>query len=126
MAQHALTHNPPENRSFGSAITPDGKMIAFGDMRGLHLRLIDTGEVHDVALPPEMTGAVWEMAWFPDGQKLLLTTYSPSGFVVWQGSIFVGTFRKTVDGELRCSCLAPRQCDCSRCGRWTSDLALRT
>jgi eukaryotic-like serine/threonine-protein kinase len=95
MEERAMTHNPPENRSFGSAITPDGKMIAFGDTRGLHLKLIDTGEVRDVSLPPEVDGDVWEMAWYPDGQRILLTTYSPTnGFVVWQGSIFVGAFRK--------------------------------
>jgi eukaryotic-like serine/threonine-protein kinase len=93
--ERAMTHNPPENRSFGSAITPDGKMIAFGDTRGLHLKLIDTGEVRDVSLPPELDGDVWEMSWYPDGQRILLTTFSPSnGFVVWQGSIFDGAFRK--------------------------------
>jgi hypothetical protein len=93
--ERAVTHNPPENRSFGSAITPDGQMIAFGDTRGLHLKLIDTGEVRDVSLPPELDGEVWEMSWYPDGQRILLTTFSPSnGFTVWQGSIFVGAFRK--------------------------------
>jgi Tol biopolymer transport system component/predicted Ser/Thr protein kinase len=94
MEERAMTHNPPENRSFGSAITPDGKMIAFGDTLGLHLKLIDTGEVRDVSLPPDL-GDVWEMSWYPDGQRILLTTYSPSnGFSVWQGSIFAGSFRK--------------------------------
>jgi serine/threonine protein kinase/Tol biopolymer transport system component len=95
MKERAMTHNPPENRSFGSAITPDGKMIAFGDTLGLHLKLIDTGEVRDVSLPPDLDGDVWEMSWYPDGQRILLTTYSASnGFSVWQGSIFVGAFRK--------------------------------
>jgi Tol biopolymer transport system component len=95
MTERALTHNPPENRTFGSALSADGKMIAFADTRGLHLQIIDTGEVHDVALPAEISAMVWELALFPDGQRLLLTTYSPeTGFAVWSGSIFGGAFRK--------------------------------
>ncbi len=95
MTERALTHNPPENRTFGAAISPDGKMMAYGDTRGLHLDLIDTGEVHDIPLPPEIDGSVWEVAWFPDGQRLLVTTYNPNeGFAVWQTSMFGGAVRK--------------------------------
>ncbi|MGC1645082.1 MAG: protein kinase [Candidatus Sulfotelmatobacter sp.] len=95
MTERQLTHNPPENRTFGSAISPDGKILAFGDTRGLHVSSIESGEVHDIPLPKEVDDAVWEVAWFPDGQKLVVTAESPDrGSTVWLVSIFGGTPRK--------------------------------
>jgi serine/threonine protein kinase/Tol biopolymer transport system component len=89
-----LTHNPPENRVFGGAIAPDGKLIAFTDVRGLHITTLDSGEVHDVGLPDEARKDASVVTWFPDGQKLLLTTYNPSGEdAVWLVSIFGGSPR---------------------------------
>jgi eukaryotic-like serine/threonine-protein kinase len=76
LTERQLTYNPPENRTFGSAISPDGKLLASADTRGLHLISVDTGETHDIALPDEMRTNLWEVAWFPDGQKLLLSTRS--------------------------------------------------
>ena len=95
MTERQLTHNPPENRTFGSAISPDGKFLAFADTRGLHLSAVDSGEVHDITVPEEIRHSAWEVAWFPDGQKLLVTTYSPDkGYDIWVTSIFGGTARK--------------------------------
>ena len=89
-----LTHNPPENRVFGSAISPDGKLIAFTDVRGLHFSTLDSGEVHDIALPDKARKGASVVTWFPDGQKLLLTTYDPSaGDSIWLASIFGGSPR---------------------------------
>ena len=91
MTEVQLTHNPPENRVFGSAITPDGRMIAFTDVRGLHISTLDLGELHDIALPDEIRDSATNLAWFPDGQKLLLTAYnSNEGFSIWLTSIFGG------------------------------------
>jgi serine/threonine protein kinase/Tol biopolymer transport system component len=98
MTERQLTHNPPENRTFGSAISPDGKLLAFGDTRGLHLSTLDSGEVHDITVPEELGGRVWEVAWFPDGQRLLVTAFSPdTEYDVWLTSIFGGTARKLWD-----------------------------
>ncbi len=92
MTEVQLTHNPPENRLFGSAISPDGKILAFTDVRGLHFSTVDSGEVHDVPLPEEIRKAAWQVAWYPDDQKLLLTTYNPTtGYAIWLTSIFGGT-----------------------------------
>src|SRR6202000_1604779 len=49
--ERQLTFNPPENRTFGAAISPDGKILAFSDMQGLHISNIASGEVHDIAMP---------------------------------------------------------------------------
>ena len=91
LSERQLTYNPPENRTFGSAISPDGKLLAYGDTRGLHLSSMETGETHDISLPDEMRTNLWEVAWFPDGQKLLITTHSDlQSTMIWKISIFGG------------------------------------
>lgn len=49
-----LTHNTSDNLVLGSAISPDGKYLAFVDNLGLHLTVVDTGDTHDVPLPAEI------------------------------------------------------------------------
>jgi eukaryotic-like serine/threonine-protein kinase len=93
--ERQLTHNPPENRTLASAISPDGKYVAYGTPRGLHLLVIDTGESHDVPLPEELLRSLWDVRWFSDGEKLLLRTANETeGNVIWLASIFGGTPRK--------------------------------
>ena len=100
ITERQLTHNPPENRTFGSSISPDGKLLAFADTRGLHLSAIDSGETHDISIPDELRTRLWEVSWFPDGQNVLLTTRSDTeGLVVWEASIFNGTPRKLWGGS---------------------------
>src|SRR6202140_646026 len=43
-----LTSNPTENPISVSAISPDGKYLAYSDRTGTYLRLISTGEVHSL------------------------------------------------------------------------------
>ena len=90
-----LTHNPPENRTFGSAISPDGKLLAFADTLGLHLSSLDSGEVHDLPLPNDLRKALWEVNWFPNSQQLLLTSQSEAEHqVIWKVSVFGEAPRK--------------------------------
>ena len=94
LTERQLTHNPPENRTFGAAISPDGKILAFTDTLGLHLSSVDSGEVHDLALPEQLRSIAVGTNWFPNGQNLLLTTYEPTqGYAVWLVSIFGGVPR---------------------------------
>ena len=94
LSERQLTHNPPENRTFGAAISPDGKILAFTDPLGLHLSSVDSGEVHDLALPEDIRRIAVGAGWFPNGQNLLLTTYAPAqGYAVWLVSIFGGAPR---------------------------------
>jgi hypothetical protein len=37
------------------------------------LYLIDSGEAHDIPVPDEVRSHLWQVAWFPDGEKLILT-----------------------------------------------------
>ena len=96
--QTQLTHNPPENRLLATAISPDGKHLAFADTDGLHLSQIQRGEVHDIALPDEVQSHLGFVNWFADGENLLLNT---SGTLdkssAWMVSIFGGVPRKVFD-----------------------------
>ncbi len=101
-SERQLTHNVPENRLLGSAISPDGRHLAFTDTKGLHLSAVDTGEVHDISLPEELRSHLWNVAWFPDGEKLLFTSESEDdGITAWTESVFGGAPRK-----LRAHCWA--------------------
>ena len=57
-----------------SAISPDGKYLAYSDDAGSHIRVLETGETRTLPLPSEVasTRATWlPAAWFPDGTRLL-------------------------------------------------------
>ena len=99
LSEKQLTHAPVENRLLGVAISPDGKHIAFTDTKGLHLSVIETGEVHDIGLPDEIRTHLWGVHWFPDGEKLLLEAESEAdaSIGVWTTSIFGGAPRKLRD-----------------------------
>ncbi len=94
--EHQLTHAASENRLLGAAISPDGKHLAFTDTKGLHLSVIETGEVHDIALPDEIRTHLWDVNWFPDGERLLLSAEAEEdgSRTIWMMSIFGGNPRK--------------------------------
>ena len=52
--QRQLTSNPVTDSVYLGALSDDGKKIAYTDLRGVHVRMIDTGEVFDIALPPDL------------------------------------------------------------------------
>ena len=77
-----LTANSNENYVVDAAISPSGKYLAYTDLKGLHLKLLETGEVRNVLLPtPEgIDRMVWGIgAWFPDSKGLLLNAYAEAG-----------------------------------------------
>ncbi len=95
LTERQLTHSPAEIRILSSAISDDGKYLAYVDTKGLHLSTIETGEIHDVPLPDEIRMHLWQAVWFPDGEKLLLTVESETdGYTIWLASVFGGTPRK--------------------------------
>jgi eukaryotic-like serine/threonine-protein kinase len=95
LSERQLTRNASENRLLGSAISPDGKHLAFTDTKGLHLSVIESGEVHDIPLPEELRTHLWDLSWFPDGEKLLLQAESEAdGHTIWTTSVFGGAPRK--------------------------------
>ena len=50
--QRQITASPAEDPIMRAAISPDGQYLAYNDLKGIHLRLIDTGETRSLALPP--------------------------------------------------------------------------
>jgi len=95
LSERQLTRNTPENRALGSQISPDGKYLLYADTKGLHLIVVDTGEIHDIPLPEELQTQLWDVTWFPDGEKVLLTAQSKTeGSVIWVTSVFGGGPRK--------------------------------
>ncbi|MGA3224321.1 MAG: protein kinase [Acidobacteriaceae bacterium] len=74
MGLRQLTANPTGHGVTHSAISPDGKYLAYSDDLGLHIKLLETGESKTIPLPAvaPSTHATWlPVAWFPDGNRLL-------------------------------------------------------
>ncbi len=99
-----LTDNGSENPVHYAAISPDGKHLAYTDATGIHVKIIETGEVRTI-LPPadSQTGpsspdfaSPFPVAWFPDGSKLLVSTRT--GPTVWSISLIAGSTRKLYSG----------------------------
>jgi len=108
LVQRQLTANSPDNPVLAAAISPDGKLLAYSDANGLHLRLISTAETRLLALPqglvvasifsgaPATLGA--PLSWFPDGSKVLITATRPGETPsLWAVSILGGAPRKLLD-----------------------------
>ena len=113
LSERLLTHNASENRLIGAAISPDGKYLAYTDTKGLHLSVIETGEIHDIPLPEELRTHLQDVTWFPDGEKLLFTADSDAeGHMIWVTSVFGGAPRKLRgDGDVAGG-FTPRFIDC--------------
>jgi eukaryotic-like serine/threonine-protein kinase len=69
-----LTSNSSENPVSAAAISPDGRYIGYADEAGLHVRLIDAGEIHTIDAPE--IGDINRVLWFPDSTKLLVSGMS--------------------------------------------------
>jgi serine/threonine protein kinase len=93
-SERQLTHNPAENRLINAAISPDGNYVAYIDPKGLHLSVLESGEIHDIPLPDELRIHLWNAIWFPNGEKLILSTVSDQRvWTIWVTSVFGGTPR---------------------------------
>jgi eukaryotic-like serine/threonine-protein kinase len=104
-----LTTNSSENPVTGGSISPDGKYLAYSDTRGLHIKLIDSGETLTVP-PPEglqNENVKWEGgAWFPDSTKFLINArpatefwneWSSAESSIWAVSVLGGAPTKVRD-----------------------------
>jgi serine/threonine protein kinase len=82
LKQRQLTTNSAENAVTGGAISPDGQFLAFADLKGIHVKRIETGEVRDIIQPENLRGIQldWNIvpAWMPDGTRFLANA-SPHG-----------------------------------------------
>jgi Tol biopolymer transport system component len=104
-SQHAdiierkLTSNSSENSVNSAAVSQDGKYLAYSDNTGIYLKLVRTGEVHAVPLPPNFSARVDD--WFPDGSRLLVSRRDEPGKASqWSISVFGGSARLLADDAL--------------------------
>jgi Tol biopolymer transport system component len=105
-----LTTNPSENPVTNGAISPDGKYLAYTDTKGMHVKLIETGETWAVPEPEELNGrdVEWRVGqpWFPDSTRFLAEAHPPGssaafwtseGSSIWIVSLPGGPPRKLRD-----------------------------
>jgi serine/threonine protein kinase/dipeptidyl aminopeptidase/acylaminoacyl peptidase len=75
-----LTVNSFENRVTGGAISPDGKYLAYADLSGLYVKLMESGETRAIPQPEEFEKqkVVWEVistAWLPDSARFIVNAH---------------------------------------------------
>jgi serine/threonine protein kinase len=51
LKQRQLTANSDENPVLGNAISPDGKYLAYSDLKGIHIKVLESGETQSIAAP---------------------------------------------------------------------------
>src|SRR6516225_4187310 len=97
LKQRRLTTNSSEIPVLASAISPDGRYLAYSDDSGIHLSVIDTAEIHNLPGPP--VSQINKLAWFPDADRLLASAEAgqPRLPSLWGVSILGGPPRKLRD-----------------------------
>jgi serine/threonine protein kinase len=73
-----LTANSAENRVVDGRISPDGKYLSYVDLKGIHIKTIDTDDVRTLARPEALGNRKLEWAfgaWSPDGTRLILNAH---------------------------------------------------
>jgi serine/threonine protein kinase len=81
LRQRQLTANSSENPVMSGAISPDGKSLAYADLKGIHIKLIDTGETRTVPQPEDFKGMPvnWAIVptWVRDGTRFIANANMP-------------------------------------------------
>ena len=100
LKQQQLTANSRENAVANGTISPDGKYLAYWDVKGIHLQLTATGEMRTIPQPKalEGSGAEWWIGpWFPDGTRFLANASIEQHTSIWVVSALGGAPRKIRD-----------------------------
>ena len=104
-----LTNNSAEISVVGGSISPDGKYFSFSDAKGMHLKLIASGETRDLLLPDALKDKPeeWELGgWFPDSTRFLVNAFplgsrpdelSSQGTSIWMFSVLGNPPRRIRD-----------------------------
>ena len=77
LKERQLTTNSSEAPVTAADVSPDGKYLAYADPTGVYLRLMDTGELHTLVAPKDVS--LTRLAWFSDGTKLLASAIAGAG-----------------------------------------------
>jgi eukaryotic-like serine/threonine-protein kinase len=107
-----LTSNSTDNRVTSGAISPDGKYLAYTDIKGMYIKLVETGEIHGVPKPKTSSheDVVWETGpWFPDSTSFIANAHpswqdsdhwSSQGTSIWAVSVVGEMPRKLRDNAI--------------------------
>jgi eukaryotic-like serine/threonine-protein kinase len=75
LKQRQLTSNSTEDPVAGGSISPDGRYLAYADLRGIHIKELATGEMRTVPQPEELSGLQvnWGIPtnWVADGSRFV-------------------------------------------------------
>ena len=102
-----LTANSRENLLLSGAISPDGKYLAYSDTKGMHVKILETGEIKPIPQPAglDVKDVDWEImpAWLADGTTFVVNSH-PAGedggswsspdTSIWSASVLGGPPRK--------------------------------
>jgi len=105
LKQRQLTANSSENVVMGGAISPDGKYLAYSDLQGIHIQLIETGETANIPQPESLKGKQvnWQIVptWARGGTSFVVNA-KPHGQrpSIWTVSVMGGPPRKLRDDGL--------------------------
>jgi Tol biopolymer transport system component/DNA-binding winged helix-turn-helix (wHTH) protein len=94
-----LTANSPDVPVYRGSISPDGRLLAYTDPRGLFLREINREDSHQLWMPQGFR--VHSVGWFPDGNHVLVggTTDEGGKSSLWNISILGGTPRMLTEAS---------------------------
>ena len=98
--ERQLTTNIVENPVVAGRISPDGKYLAYSDVKGVHVKFIETGETQNLSQTQSQTNAPVEWSvnwWFPDSARFLASTSVPGV----PGGIWVFSVMGSTPRELR-------------------------
>ena len=91
LKQTQLTENSPENEVEAGAISRDGKFLVYNDMKGLHLKSLETGETRNIQEPAEFKGSHVDWGFSPlSGTKFLASASILGQPVAWVVSVMGG------------------------------------
>jgi len=110
-----LTTNSSENPVIGGTISPDGKYLMYSDTKGMHLKLMSSGETRSIPDPKELNQhrMKWSAGvWFPDSARFLVNAYpsieewnewNSTTASIWSVSVLGGEPVKVRDHALVCA-----------------------
>jgi serine/threonine protein kinase len=105
LKQRQLTAHSSENAVMGGSISPDGKYLAYSDLQGIHIKLLQTGETANVPQPDGLRGRQlnWQITptWAGGGTSFIANA-KPHGErpSIWTVSLMGGPPRKLRDDGL--------------------------
>jgi len=73
-----LTLNSPENPVKGGAISPDGKYLAYADLKGMHIKLVGSEASQSIPMPEALGNSkiVWDVnAWLPGSDRFVANAH---------------------------------------------------